>query len=99
MTSVTPLSGTLATTYTYDAANHLADREVSDGRAHTYTWSARGQMLAEYTQGIPVRTLTYDGAGRMVEATVPSRRSPRPHCTSTGANASVKTQMMSGSIT
>jgi hypothetical protein len=27
-------------------------------------------MLAEYTQGNPVRTFTYDGAGRMIEATV-----------------------------
>ena len=70
MTSVTPLSGTLVTTYTYDAANRLTDREVSDGRAYTYTWSVRGQMLAEWTEGVSVRTFSYDGAGRMVEATV-----------------------------
>jgi YD repeat-containing protein len=43
---------------------------VSDGRVYTYTWSARGQLLAEWTQGYPVRTFTYDGAGRLVEATV-----------------------------
>ena len=70
MTSTTPLSGTLVTTYTFDAANRLTDRAVSDGRSYTYDWSARGQMLAEYTQGYPVRTFTYDGAGRMIEATV-----------------------------
>jgi YD repeat-containing protein len=27
-------------------------------------------MLAEYTEGIPVRTFSYDGAGWMIEATV-----------------------------
>jgi hypothetical protein len=43
---------------------------VSDGRVYSYTWSARGQMLAEWTQGYPVRTFTYDGAGQLVEATV-----------------------------
>jgi YD repeat-containing protein len=70
MTSVTLLSGTLATTYTHDAANRLTDRAVSDGRVYTYTWSASGQLLAEWTEGYPVRTFTYDGAGRLVEATV-----------------------------
>ena len=60
----------LVTTYEYDNANRLTDRVVSDGRVYSYTWSARGQMLAEWTQGYPVRTFTYDGAGQMVEATV-----------------------------
>ena len=59
VTSTTPLSGTLVTTYTYDAANRLTSRAVSDGRTYTYTWSARGQLRAEYTQGYPVRTFTY----------------------------------------
>ncbi len=70
VTSTTPLSGTVVTTYTFDAANRLTDQVRSDNRAYTYTWSARGQMLAEYTQGAPVRTFSYDGAGRMIEATV-----------------------------
>ncbi|MBN1248626.1 MAG: hypothetical protein JXC32_13285, partial [Anaerolineae bacterium] len=70
MTSTMSLSGTVVTSYTYDAANRLATRAVSDGRAYTYTWSARGQLLAEWTQGYPVRTFTYDGAGHLVEATV-----------------------------
>jgi YD repeat-containing protein len=69
-TSTTPLSGTLVTTYTYDAANRLATRSASDGRAYVYEWSQRGQLLAENTQGVDVRTFTYDGAGRLVEATV-----------------------------
>jgi YD repeat-containing protein len=69
-TSTTPLSGTVVTTYTYDIANRLTDRAVSDGRVYTYTWSQRGQLLAEWTQGVPVRTFTYDAAGQMVEATV-----------------------------
>jgi len=70
MTSTTPLSGTVVTTHTFDAANRLTNRAVSDGRAYTYTWSANGQMLAEYTQGVPVRMFEYDGAGQMVRATV-----------------------------
>jgi len=70
MTSTTPLSGTVVTTHTFDAANRLTNRAVSDGRAYTYTWSNRGQMLAEYTNGVPVRTFAYDGAGQMVRATV-----------------------------
>jgi YD repeat-containing protein len=69
-TSTTPLSGTLVTTYTFDAANRLTARVVSDGRSYTYEWSQRGQLLAENTQGVDVRTFTYDGAGRLVEATV-----------------------------
>jgi YD repeat-containing protein len=35
-----------------------------------YTWSQRGQLLAETIQGVDVRTFTYDGAGHLVEATV-----------------------------
>ncbi len=70
MTSTTPLSGTLVTTYTYDAANRLTDRAVSDGRTYTYTWSARGQLLAEYTHSYPVRTFTYNATGHLVETTV-----------------------------
>jgi YD repeat-containing protein len=69
-TSTTPLSGTLVTTYQYDDANRLTSRSVSDGRSYTYTWSQRGQLLAETIQGVDVRTFTYDGAGRLVEATV-----------------------------
>jgi len=70
MTSTTPLSGTVVTDYTFDAANRLTARAVSDGRAYTYDWSNRGQMLTEWTNGIPVRTFGYDGAGQMVRATV-----------------------------
>ena len=70
MTSTTPLSGTVVTGYIYDAAGRLAGREVSDGRTYTYTWSVRNELLAEHTQGYPVRTFTWDAAGRMVEATV-----------------------------
>lgn len=70
LTSTTALSGTIVTLYTYDSARRLTDRTMSDGRVYTYTWSTRGQMLAEYTQGIPVRTFAYDGAGRLVEATL-----------------------------
>ena len=70
LTSTTPLSGTVVTTYTYDTANRLTDRAVSDGRTYTYDWSDRGQLLTEWTQGYPVRTFTYDGAGQMVAATL-----------------------------
>jgi len=78
LTSTTPLSGTVVTTYEYDMANRLTARAVSDGRVYSYTWSARGRLLAEHalsgaegwTQGYPVRTFTYDGAGQLVEATV-----------------------------
>jgi len=70
ITSTTPLSGTVITTHTFDAVNRFIARTVSDGRAYTYTWSARGQMLAEYTGGVPVREFTYDGAGRMIRARV-----------------------------
>ncbi len=70
LTSTTALSGTIVTLYTYDSARRLTDRTMSDGRVYTYTWSTRGQMLAEYTQGIPVRTFAYDGAGRLIEATL-----------------------------
>jgi YD repeat-containing protein len=76
LTETTPLSGTVISAHTYDAANRLMERHVSDGpgvgfqRTYTYTWSARGQLLAEYTQGIPVRVFNYNGAGQMTEATV-----------------------------
>jgi YD repeat-containing protein len=70
MTSTTPLSGTVVTTHTYDAANCLTDRQVSDGRSYTYDWSNRNQMLREWTAGVPVRTFNYDSAGRMTQATV-----------------------------
>jgi hypothetical protein len=70
ITSTTPLSGTVVTTHTYDAANRLTYRARGDARSYTYDWSARGQMLTEWTEGLPVRTFDYDGAGRMVEATV-----------------------------
>ncbi len=70
ITAVTPLSGTLVTTQSYDAANRLSARSRSDGHNYLYTWSQQGQLLAEYTQGIPARTFVYDGAGRMTKATV-----------------------------
>jgi YD repeat-containing protein len=44
MTVTTPLGGTDVTTYTYDAANRLTNRVVSDGRSYTYTWSSRGEV-------------------------------------------------------
>jgi YD repeat-containing protein len=55
LTETTPLSGTIVTTYTFDAANRLTARAVSDGRSYTYAWSDRGEMLAETTQGVDVR--------------------------------------------
>ncbi|MBN2005899.1 MAG: RHS repeat protein [Anaerolineae bacterium] len=70
ITDVTPLSGALVTTQSYDAANRLSARSRSDGHNYLYAWSQQGQLLAEYTQGVPARTFVYDGAGRMVEATV-----------------------------
>jgi YD repeat-containing protein len=70
LTSTTPLSGTLVTTHTYDAANRLTGQVRSDDRAYTYTWSARNQMLSEWTEGAAVREFSYDAAGRMIEATV-----------------------------
>ena len=70
VTSTTPLSGTVVTTYTYDAANRLTNRVRSDGRAYTYDWSNRGQMLTEWTEGLPVRTFDYDSAGRLAQARV-----------------------------
>ncbi|MBN1889168.1 MAG: RHS repeat protein [Thermoflexales bacterium] len=82
VTSVTPtpalakrtagasVSGTVVTTHAYDAANRLTARARSDGWSYTYNWSPCGQMLAEWTRGLPARAFTYDGAGRMVEARV-----------------------------
>jgi YD repeat-containing protein len=72
VTSTTPLSGTVVTTYTYDAANRLTDQVRSDGRSYTYTWSNRNQLLAEWIPGVPVavREFAYDGAGRMTQARV-----------------------------
>ena len=43
---------------------------MSDGRTYTYTWSKRGQMTAEWTNGYAVRTFTYNDVGQMTEATV-----------------------------
>jgi len=51
-------------------ANRLTARAVSDGRSYTYAWSDRGELLAEETQGVDVRTFEWDAAGRLVEATV-----------------------------
>jgi YD repeat-containing protein len=70
MTAITPLSGIVVTTYTFDAANRLTDQVRSDDRAYTYTWSSRNQMLSEWTEGAAVREFSYDAAGRMIEATV-----------------------------
>jgi len=42
----------------------------SPGSGQAYDWSDRGQLLVEWTQGYPVRTFTYDGAGQMVAATL-----------------------------
>ena len=61
--ATTPLNGTLVTTHTYDIANRLTGRTVSDGRSYTYDWSDRGQLLAEWTQGYPVRPFTTMGQG------------------------------------
>ena len=70
LTEVTLLGGTVVTTHTFDVANRLTDRVVSDGRVYSYTWSAKGELLEEVTQGIPVRTFSYNGAGHLVEASV-----------------------------
>lgn len=43
---------------------------VSDGRDYLYTWSKQGRLLAEWTQGVPVRSFIYDGTGRLAKATV-----------------------------
>jgi hypothetical protein len=63
----------------------VSDRDVSDGRTYTYTWSNRGQterplqgmtvelalsIVEGWTNGYAVRTFSYDDAGRMTEATV-----------------------------
>jgi YD repeat-containing protein len=61
---------TTVTLYTYDAANRLTSRSVSDGRMYTYDWSPRGQLLTEWTQSYPVRTFAYNAAGQMTQATV-----------------------------
>lgn len=58
LTSTTPLSGTLVTTYTYDAANRLT--RVGDT---TYTWDERGNLTHDGTF-----TYTFNAAGRMVRA-------------------------------
>ena len=69
VTGTTPVSGTVVTTNSYDAANRLTARSRSDGHTYTYDWSQRRQLLTEWTQGYPVRAFSYDGAGRMIEAT------------------------------
>jgi hypothetical protein len=50
----------------------LTDHVRSDGRSYTYTWSNRGQLLAEWVPEIPVAAceFSYDGAGRMTQARV-----------------------------
>jgi len=66
----------VVTTHTFDIANRLTARQVSDGpgvgfgRTYTYTWAARGLLLTEHalsgggaTQSYPVRTFSHDGAG------------------------------------
>ena len=58
LTSTTPLSGTVVTTYTYDIANRLTS---VDGV--TYTWDARGNLTHDGTF-----TYTYNSAGRLVRA-------------------------------
>jgi YD repeat-containing protein len=74
----TTATNTLATTYTYDAANCLTTRAVSDGRVYTQTWSNAGQLLAERTQGIATRVFTlrqaqgrlYTAAGQLAETSL-----------------------------
>jgi YD repeat-containing protein len=71
MTSTTPLSGTVVTTYTYDAANRLSQRMVDGSDIYLYTWSDAGQLTREEWNGYTVRTFSYDAAGRLVKATLP----------------------------
>ncbi len=41
----------------------MTDRATSDGQIYTYIWSARNELLAEWTMGYPVRQFQYDVAG------------------------------------
>ena len=59
LTSTTPLSGTVVTTYEYDMANRL----TSAGGV-PYTWDARGNLINDGTF-----TYAYNAAGRLVRAT------------------------------
>ncbi len=70
LSETTPLSGTVVTTSTFDMANRLLERVVSDGRTYSYSWSDRGDMLTESTAGVVVRSFTYNGAGQMTKATL-----------------------------
>jgi RHS repeat-associated protein len=62
MTSTTPLSGTVVTTYTYDAANRLTNIKHPSSNIQ-YVWDARGNLTHD-----GVFTYTYNAAGRMVRA-------------------------------
>jgi YD repeat-containing protein len=64
------ITSTQVTNYVYDAVNRLTNRTESTGQTYTYAWSDRGEMLAEYFQGNPIRTFTYNSAGQLSEATV-----------------------------
>jgi RHS repeat-associated protein len=66
MTSVTPLSGTVVTTYACNAANRLvlsSSKRVTAVDGVAYTWDDRGDLVHD-----GVFTYTYDAAGRMVGA-------------------------------
>jgi hypothetical protein len=39
------------------------DRQKQDGRSYSYVWSDRGELPAENTQGVDVRTFEWDAAG------------------------------------
>jgi YD repeat-containing protein len=69
-TQTATITSTQVTVYQYDEANRLIDRTESTGQAYTYAWSDRGEMLAEYFQGTPIRAFTYNAAGQLSEATV-----------------------------
>ncbi|MBN1887176.1 MAG: hypothetical protein JW850_04275 [Thermoflexales bacterium] len=60
MTVTTPLSGTLVTTYTHDAANRL-QFSSSAGQVITYTWDHNGNLTSDGSQ-----SYTYDQANRLV---------------------------------
>jgi YD repeat-containing protein len=70
MSSMTPGDGVFTTSYTFNLANQLVERVVSDGRSYTYDWSLNGEMLAEWTEGVTTKSYSYNAAGRLVEATV-----------------------------
>jgi YD repeat-containing protein len=72
VTSTTPLSGTVVTTFTYDAANRLIKRVVDGNDTFLYTWSDANQLTQEVWDGYSaVRVFEYDYAGRLITVTLP----------------------------